>query len=283
MNTARTDKERDVLINDLREAYMEVFPATGIEEKLKILEPNSHVAVTCSPTKGIGETLDLTERLVTQGFRITPHIAAKNVRDARHLGEIMARLKRLGIESIFVPGGDRPKPAGEFHTALELLRAISEFDHDIKEIGVAAHPEGHPDVADETLFKELEKKQQYAQYMVTQMCFDADTLGSWIIDLRARGITLPVWVGLPGAIDRNRLIKASFRIGVGDSLRFLRKKSKVAAELMKSALYKPDDLVLALAKYQAMPEAKIAGYHLFCFNQVESTESWRNDAIEALL
>lgn len=283
MNTARTDKERDVLINDLREAYMEVFPATGIEEKLKVIEPNSHVAVTCSPTKGIDETLDLTERLVTQGFRITPHIAAKNVRDARHLGEIMTRLNRLGIESIFVPGGDRPKPAGEFHTALGLLRAISEFDHDIKEIGVAAHPEGHPDVADETLFEELEKKQQYAQYMVTQMCFDADALGSWLIDLRARGITLPVWVGLPGAIDRNRLIKASFRIGVGDSLRFLRKKSKVAAELMKSALYKPDELVLALAKYQAMPEAKIAGYHLFCFNQVESTEAWRNDAIEALL
>ena len=283
MNAPRTDKEREVLINDLREAYMEIFPASDVEEKLKVLEPNSYVAVTCSPTKGIDETLDLTERLITQGFRVTPHIAAKNVRDARHLEEIMARLQGLGIESIFVPGGDRPKPAGEFHTAFELLRAISEFDHDIKEIGVAAHPEGHPDVTDEILFEELKKKQKYAQYMVTQMCFDADALGTWLIDLRARGITLPVWIGLPGAIERNRLIKASFRIGVGDSLRFLRKKSKVAAELMKTALYKPDDLVLALAKYQAMPEAKIAGYHLFCFNQVESTEAWRNDAIEALL
>jgi len=283
MNAPQQKSERDVLISDLREAYMEIFPASGIEEKLGVLEPNSYVAVTCSPAKGVDETLLLTERLLTKGFRVTPHIAAKNVRDKKHLTEIMARLKSLGIESIFVPGGDRPRPAGEFSTAFELLQAISEFDHDIREIGVAAHPEGHPDVADEVLFDELQKKQQYAQYMVTQMCFEADALGNWLIDMRARGITLPVWIGLPGAIERNRLIKASFRIGVGDSLRFLRKKSKVAAELMKSPLYLPDELVQDLARYQVMPGANVAGYHLFCFNQIENTENWRNEAIGALM
>lgn len=283
MNAPQQKSERDVLTNDLREAYMEIFPASDIEEKLKVLEPNSYVAVTCSPTKGVDETLETTERLLGRGFRVAPHIAAKNVRDKKHLTEIMARLKSLGVESIFVPGGDRPKPAGEFGTAFELLRAISEFDHEIREIGVAAHPEGHPDVSDDVLFEELKKKQEYAQYMVTQMCFEADVIGDWLIDMRKRGITLPVWIGLPGAIERNRLIKASFRIGVGDSLRFLRKKSKVAAELMKSPLYLPDELVQGLARYQVMPGSNVAGYHLFCFNQVENTETWRNEAINALM
>jgi len=283
MNAPQQESERNVLINDLREAYMEIFPASDVEEKLKVLEPHSYVAVTCSPTKGVAETLLLTERLLTKGFRVTPHIAAKNVRDKKHLTEIMARLKSLGIESIFVPGGDRPEPVGEFGTALELLQAISDFDHNIREIGVAAHPEGHPDVASEVLFDELQRKQQYAQYMVTQMCFEADTLGDWLMEMRKRGITLPVWIGLPGAIERSRLIKASFRIGVGDSLRFLRKKSSVAAKLMKSPLYLPNELIQGLAKYQVLPEANVAGYHLFCFNQVESTEAWRNEAIEALL
>ena len=95
------------LINDLREAYMEIIPTTNIEEKLRILEPDSYVAVTCSPTKGVDETLDLSERLVDQGFRVAPHIAAKCVRDETHLSRIMEKLDALKIDSIFVPGGDR--------------------------------------------------------------------------------------------------------------------------------------------------------------------------------
>jgi methylenetetrahydrofolate reductase (NADPH) len=282
MSTPQRESVRDLLISDLREAYMEIFPAPHIEQRLEVLEPNSYVAVTCSPTKGVAETLDLTERLVKLGFRVAPHVAARNVRNQKHLAEIMARLRALGIESMFVPGGDRPNPAGEFSSALQLLQSISDIPHDIKEIGVAAHPEGHPDVTAESLLEALEMKQKYAHYMVTQMCFDANVLGMWLLDMRARGIKLPVWIGLPGAIERNRLIKASFRIGVGDSLRFLRRKSKVMKELMKSSVYEPDELVHGLAKYQLLPGTNVAGYHLFCFNQVENTETWRSSAIEAL-
>lgn len=282
MKQPASNEEREVLLRDVRGAYMEIFPAPGIEDKLKVLEPNSYVAVTCSPTKGVDETLEMTERLIARGFRVVPHVAAKNVRDKTHLERILRRLQELKVESLFVPGGDRAKPEGEFTTAFQLLSAIDEIGHDIKEIGVGAHPEGHPDVDNDTLFSELEKKQKLCQYMVTQMCFSADLIGSWLQDTRSRGITLPVWVGLPGVIDRARLIKASFRIGVGDSLRFLRKKSNLAAELMKSSTYNPDQLVLDLAKYQADPICNIAGYHLFCFNQVEATEKWRLESLEAL-
>ena len=72
------------------------------------------------------------------------------------------------------------------------------------------------------------------------------------------------------------------RIGVGDSLRFLRKKSQVAAELMKSSEYRPNELVSKITHYQALPETNVAGYHLFCFNQVENTEHWRKETIECL-
>jgi methylenetetrahydrofolate reductase (NADPH) len=277
-----SEKERAVLLHSLREAYMEIFPAPGIEETLTVLEPNSYVAVTCSPSKGVDETLDLTEKLTGSGFRVVPHIAAKNVRDRDHLARILDRLQKYKVDSLFVPGGDRPQPEGEFSTAWQLLSAIDEIGHDIREIGIGAHPEGHPDVDNDTLFRELEKKQSLCTYMVTQMCFDADLLGSWLHDIRSRGITLPVWIGLPGVIDRARLIKSSFRIGVGDSLRFLRKKSNVAAQLMRTSIYYPDELVLNLARYQLDTANRIDGYHLFCFNQVESTEIWRHTSIESL-
>ena len=283
MNELARKNENEILLDDLREAHMEIFPTADIEKQLAILEPNSYVAVTCSPTKGVEETLDMTERLLDQGFRVAPHIAARCVRNRQHLSGIVARLSAMNIESIFVPGGDRPEPLGEYHTAFQLLRDISDFDHGIKEIGIAAHPEGHPDVDDDVLIQELEKKQAYAQYIVTQMCFDAERLGNWLIDISGRGIRLPVWIGLPGAIERGRLLRTSMRIGVGDSLRFLRKKTNIAAELMKSSVYRPDTLVREIARYQALPETNVAGYHLFCFNQVESTENWRNDMIRELL
>jgi methylenetetrahydrofolate reductase (NADPH) len=283
MSDPPEQKVRDALTHDLREAYMEIFPSPDIEEQLGVLEPNSYVAVTCSPTKGVAETLNLTERLINRGFRVAPHVAAKNVRDQAHLREIMNRLKALDVESMFVPGGDRPEPVGDFTTAFELLRSIRELDHNIREIGIAAHPEGHPDVDDETMLIELEKKQALANYIVTQMCFDAERVGEWLQDIVHRGIELPVWIGLPGAVERSRLIRTSLRIGVGDSLRFLKRKSSVAAELMKSKVYHPEQLLFDIAKYRALPEVNVAGYHLFCFNQVEGTENWRNETLRSLL
>ena len=113
MKKPANENERRVLLHDLSEAYMEIYPAQGIEEKLQVLEPNSYVAVTCSPTKGVDETLDLTERLIDSGFRVVPHIAAKNVRDLKHLREIMQRLDSIKIASLFVPGGDRQEALGD--------------------------------------------------------------------------------------------------------------------------------------------------------------------------
>ncbi len=282
MNAAAKNRRQNLVSSCLREAYMEIFPAPGIEDQLSVLAPGSYVAVTCSPTKGIGETLEMTGRLIARGFRVVPHIAARNVRDMAHLRAIMRRLRDLHIESIFVPGGDRPAPAGEFAGSLDLLQAIDRFEHDLREIGIAAHPEGHPFVNDDGLLDLLLEKQRYAHYLVTQMCFDADVLGGWLERVRERGIELPAWLGIPGAVDRVHLLKTSLRIGVGDSLRFLRKQPQAAAQLLKSRCFSADELLAGLAKYQAEPAANVAGYHLFCFNQVASTEAWRNQSIEAL-
>jgi len=268
---------------DLENAYMEIIPVPGIEERLGALQPNTHVAVTCSPTKGVDETIELSEKLIAQGFQVIPHIAAKCVSGEKHLETIVKRLDALSIESIFVPGGDRPEPIGEFNNAYDLLKALQKSGHNIKNIGIAAHPEGHPDVNEKILMEALEKKKDLADYIVTQMCFDANILGDWLVRINQQGIHLPVWVGLPGAIERGRLLRTSLRIGVGDSLRFLRKKSQVAAELMKSSIYNPDKLVTSISEYKDIADTNLAGYHIFCFNQIEITEKWRTETISKLM
>jgi len=278
----RSDAERQALLHTVKEAYMEIFPTPTIESKLDVLEPNSYVAVTCSPSKGVDVTLDMAERLAQRGFKLVPHIAARMVKDDAHLREILKRLDDLPIISIFVPGGDSPQPAGKFSTALELLRAIAELDHKFTEIGVAAHPEGHPTVSNDVLFEELLKKQDVSNYMVTQMCFDAGTLAAWLRDVRARGITLPAWIGLPGVSDRGTLVSTSLRIGVGDSVRYLKKHGRIVARLLKTKAYRPDGLLADLAPHIADPAYRIDGHHIYCFNQVERTEQWRHEFLDSL-
>ena len=267
---------------DLQKSYMEIIPVPGIEDKLDSLPSDMYLAVTCSPTKGVDETLELSEKLIERGFKVTPHIASKCVSGERHLEAIIKKLDELGIESIFVPGGDRPEPMGDFNNALDLLKALKKLGHNLNKIGMAAHPEGHPDVSDEILMEALEEKKDLADFIVTQMCFDAEILNDWMNQIHKKGIELPVWVGLPGVIERGRLLKTSLRIGVGDSLRFLRKKSQVATELMKSSIYNPDDLVRDITEQIDINDSKLAGYHIYCFNQIETTEKWRTERISAL-
>jgi methylenetetrahydrofolate reductase (NADPH) len=261
-----SDNQRQGLYRTVAEAYMEIFPTPTIEAKLDVLEPKSYVAVTCSPTKGVDVTLDMVERLAHRGFKVVPHIAAKMVKDDAHLQDILRRLDDLPIISIFVPGGDAERPLGKFETAYDLLRAIADHDHKFAEIGIGVHPEGHPSVSDDVLMEHLLKKQDVSNYMVTQMCFDVDALSGWLRRVRGMGVTLPAWIGLP----------------VGDSVRYLRKRGKIAAGLLKAPTYRPDQLLIDLAPYIADPAYGISGHHIYCFNQVARTEEWRHEFLDAL-
>lgn len=280
MTAHLTPAQRNALSHAVREAYLEVFPAGSVEKRLSVLPAKSCVAVTCSPTRGVDVTLDICERLVRRGFRVVPHVVAKTVRDEPHLREILRRIGNLHIDSIFVPGGDGPKPIGKYSTAYELLRAIAEHDHGIREIGVAGHPEGHPSVPKHVLMDELERKQALATYLVTQMCFDAPALSTWLRAVRDRGIGLPAWIGLPGVVDRAVLLATSMRIGVGDSLRFLRSQGNVVGRLLTS--YRPDDFLRELAPTLADPLLRVAGFHLYSFNQVKQSEDWRKAYLATL-
>ena len=66
------------------------------------------------------------------------------------------------------------------------------------------------------------------------------------------------------------------RIGVGDSLSYLKKNPRIAMKFMLSNEYRPDKLLYELAPTLADPACNIDGFHIYCFNQVEKTEKWRH-------
>lgn len=262
--------------------YLEVFPVDGIQEQLLELPDGAHIGVTCSPKKGLEATLELVEQLRGHEFQLVPHIAARQVRDATHLRDIVQRLQEHNVRSVFVPGGDIAQPVGAFDSSLQLLRALANLGHSFDHLGVAAYPEGHPGIDGQTLLDSLCAKQELATYMVTQMCFDATAIGGWLKTTRANGITLPAWIGLPGVMNRAKLFRTSLRIGVGESARFARKQSKLAGKLLRSPDYRPDGLVQGLHAEIEDIAMGIDGFYLFSFNQVQDTLAWRADMLEEL-
>ena len=261
---------------------LEVFPSSGIEAKVSRLPEGTRISVTCSPAKGVDATLALCGSLRRDGFTVVPHISARLMDDHRHLDAICRRLTELGVGEIFVIGGDLKQPAGRFSSAHELLAAMAEMGHSFGEVGVAAYPEGHPSLSDETLWQHLRAKQPLATYMVTQMCFDAGAILAWIERAHREGVTLPVVIGVPGVVQRRKLLGLSLKIGVGDSTRFIAKHTDLTAKLLGSGRYSPEDLVKRLALDAERRRLRLAGLHIYTFNQIEGTERWRGQMLSSL-
>ena len=259
-------------------ARYELLPLPGTLDRAAALPPGSTVTVTASPNRGVEATVSLTEALSRNGFRAVPHLAARQLTDRTELAGVLDRLDAAGVRDVFVVGGDAREPAGEFPDGLALLTAMAELRHPMTEVGVPSYPEGHPLIDDDRLWAALRDKQSHATYTVTQLCFDADTVCTFAATARARGIGLPIVVGVPGAVDIGRLLRMSLRVGAGDSVRFLRSHRSIAGKLLRPNGYRPDGLVRRLGAHVAAGRCRPAGLHLYTFNQVESTLRWVQQA-----
>ena len=257
----------------------ELVPTGSATSAAEAVPPGGVVTITASPRRGVDATVGLAVDLSGMNLNVVPHLAARLVRDRRHLEELAQRLADAGITELFVIGGDGP-PRGEFSEALEVILAMERIGHRFS-IGVAGYPEGHPLISDDKLAAALAAKEPHASYLVTQMCFDSAAIGAWIETIRARGIELPVLIGLPGVVAMTRLLPVAARIGVGASLRFLTRHRGLWRKVF-APNYSPTDLLAELSPVFAAPAAGVVGLHLYTFNQVAATEAWRLELLSAL-
>lgn len=270
-----TAASRTSLADLLRSPTFELIPLKSAMDQAAHLPPGSTVSVTASPTKGLEATVDLASRLQLAGFAVTPHLSARMVRDRAHLLDLVTALDDAGIDRAFVVGGDEKEP-GAYTDGLALLRGLAEIGHPFRHVGIPAYPQGHAFIADGPLLDALRAKAEFAQYMTTQLCFDPDAISTWLSARRAEGLTLPVHVGVPGVAEPQKLLALAARIGVADTHRFLAKNVRFVARLVRSGgFYRPDALLEGIAPTIADPSANISGFHLYLFNAVEVTETWR--------
>ena len=237
----------------LADPKFELIPLKNVDDQAAFLPAGATVSVTASPAKGIEATVELCERLQVRGFRVIPHLSARMIRDRGHLAELLARLDADGIEQAFVVGGDADRP-GDFPDGLSLLRAMAEIGHRPDRHRRAVLPRGprhdpgrsaapgarrqaavravhdHPDVLRPGGHRRLAGR-----------------------SCRAAGITLPVWIGLPGVAELHKLMLISARIGVADSKRFLSKNGRLVGRLVRPGGYSPHGLLEGLAPALARP------------------------------
>jgi len=255
----------------------EVLPFRSSEEQAAEIAPPIRLTVTASPKHGIDRSVEYCERLRALGHRVTLHLAARMVTNRAHLDGILERTTAAGIDDIFVVGGDRPEPIGAYCSAGDVLEVLAGHPLRPAAIGVGGYPEGHPLIDDQTLQAALAHKAQLATYMVTQICFDPDVLLGWLAQQRAAGIELPLYAGMTGQVDRRRLLEISVRIGVGPSLRFLRKQRGGAGRLLRGAGDATQRFHDAIAAHRDDPALGIAGFHFFTFNELSATWRWQHE------
>ena len=182
----KNDAEQATLVRTLRE--------------LEPLEP-SFVSVTY---RGGRSSRQRTYDLVVGMLRTTTLTPMAHLTCVVHsrleLAEILVDFRKAGIENVLALGGDPPPEdevgTGELKHAIELVelaRAIGGFS-----IGVAAHPELHPNSHGDRTFDRdhLAAKLEVADFAITQFFFRLSDYLGLMDDLAARGIHKPVVPGI---------------------------------------------------------------------------------------
>ncbi|MFI7498120.1 5,10-methylenetetrahydrofolate reductase [Streptomyces sp. NPDC049687] len=267
----------------LESVRYEVLPAKATEEKVLAHVPRDVVVtVTASPVKGLEPTLDLTTRLSAHGYRVVPHVPARLLRDDAHLKEVVERLRETGVDDVFVPAGDADPPAGPYAGALPVLRRLSELGGPFARVGITGYPESHPLIHDDLTVQAMWDKREHATYIVSNLCFDPRVLGEWIVRIRRRDVVLPVHVGVAGPVQRAKLLAMATKIGVGESTRFLTRHASWFLRFATPGGYSPEKLLARTEGALTAPSARVAGLHLFTFNQIAETEKWRRGLLDRL-
>ncbi|WP_347303604.1 methylenetetrahydrofolate reductase [Croceibacterium sp. TMG7-5b_MA50] len=245
-----------------------------------LIRPRTQIAVTFLP----GETVDqrvAAARLVRDlGFEPIVHLSARRLTSAAELDIYLARVTaEAGVRRVFVIAGDPSRSEGPFEDSLQIIDSGLLDRHGIAVVGIGGHPEGHPAVAREELWLWMERKLAAVRargmlpLVVTQFGFDDDAIVNWVTELRARGIDVPVRIGVPGPAGIKRLLGFARRCGVGASAGVLRKYGISLTSLLGSA--GPDRLVESLERRLGPDHGRVR-LHLYPFGALTASAEWIN-------
>ena len=219
------------------------------------------------------------------GMRPVPHLAARAVPDRAALRRMLADLTATGVEDLLILAGSLATPVGEFHETAQILDSGLLEDAGIVRVGVVGHPEGHPDVDDDELFRALFTRSAASPgsagldlHLVTQFAFDAEPIVAWERRIRAAGVEVPVQVGLPGLTSPARLLRFGLRCGVGAVDQGAPPADRRPAQARHLARPPPRrDPARPGGRRRSRPASLLRAIHFFPFGALGRTAAWASD------
>jgi len=227
--------------------------AAEIAALADLLPPETPIYFSAVPTIEPYELITAAALLRKSGLEPVVHIAARRIRAAADLQNLLASLRdEADVRRLLVIGGD-VDASGAFPDALAIIQKGRLREAGIEEIGIGAYPEGHPRIAAGRLEAALDEKiasasaQGLRVHIVSQFSFSPEHILAWLKQLRACGIAKPVKIGMAGPASMPALLRYAKRCGVTASLRGL--MLGAAAGLLGQAMGNvgPDRIIETLA------------------------------------
>ena len=275
-------------INDIKTCHkttlsFEVFPPktmdTGVEALFATISAlKSADPAFISVTYGAGgsqkdKTVAIASRIKSEyGIEPLAHLTCVGAAEA-DIQAILADMKQSGIDNILALRGDVPK--GEnMQEAFKAFRHATDLIAFIGKTGnfftsAAAYPEGHPRLRSiDEEYEYLKLKQDLGAIRLnTQLCFDTDAIFRFIDTARAKGITIPISVGIMPVLNPKQIYRMVTLSG-----------GSIPASLSRLyALYGEDEesfrqhgLDFAKAQVQTLAEQGADGIHLYTMNKHEA-------------
>jgi methylenetetrahydrofolate reductase (NADPH) len=252
--------------------------APDVEACLTFLRAGTRIYVSFIPGQSWRETISACAAVRAAGLEPVPHIPAREIADAAALEDIAAQLvSKAKVRRMLLIAGDRATSIGPYAQSLDVMRSGVLERHGIREVSVAAHPEGHPRVAVAGLRRAEREKIEWASRagidltFLTQFFFETEPFLAWARELRALGAHAKIVAGLAGPARLSTLFKYALRCGAGASIRALGARPASFAGLV--AERGPERMVRAIARAN-LEGAGPFGIHLYSFGGLERTCAW---------
>jgi methylenetetrahydrofolate reductase (NADPH) len=266
----------------LADHSLEIGAADGkkLDTAAALLPKSTSVAIAHFPNEDMTARVQAAVAVRRSGHVPIPHIAARRVASTVELTRFLDDLRQSDaeVDRLFVIAGDPDEPLGPYRDALALIETGGFESYDISSIGIAGYPDGHPRIATPELWSSLQKKvdaivaRQCEVEIVTQFSFDADAVLSWLGELRDRGISAPVKVGVPGPISLSGLLHFAARSGVSASKSALAKYGTSIRKVIGTV--GPLAFLEHLADGLEKRDYGHIALHFFTFGALEKTVDW---------
>jgi methylenetetrahydrofolate reductase (NADPH) len=237
------------------------------------------VTITFLPGDNYRHNVETAAALRRAGYNPVPHIAAREMASREALDDFLARLRdEADVTRILLIAGDTALARGPFKSSLDVRASGLLEARGIARLSVAGHPEGHPYLETAEALDVLDGWQAWGRErdihvaVMTQFCFESAPILGWIRGLHARGIRLPVIVGLAGPATPATLMKFALRCGIGNSMRAVRSQIGRFGRLLTDT--GPDEVLRGLQSAPSAATTPIAVFHLFPFGGLRKSAEW---------